>query len=87
MRKFDVGERQARMARRHHLSPMHRAGDVLAASDGIVCFHATDPATLYLSAQARIDDLTIADLDDALYSARTLVKHLCMRRTLFVFPP
>jgi hypothetical protein len=85
MRKFDVAERQARMARRHHLSPVHRAGDVLAASDGIVCFHATDPATLYLSAQARIDGLTIGDLDDALYTARTLVKHLCMRRTLFVF--
>jgi len=85
VRKFDVAERQARMARRHHLSPVHRAADVLAASDGIVCFHATDPATLYLSAQARVDDLTIADLDDALYTARTLVKHLCMRRTLFAF--
>ena len=85
MRRFDVAERRARLAQRHHLSPAHRAADVLAASDGLVCFHATDPATVYLSARARVDGLTVADVDKALYVDRTLVKHLCMRRTLFVF--
>jgi hypothetical protein len=84
MRRFDVAERRARLACRHHLSPDCRAADVVAATDGIVCLHATDPATLYLSARARVDDLTVADVDKALYADRTLVKHLCMRRTLFV---
>jgi hypothetical protein len=73
------------MARRHHLAPAHRATDVLAATDGVVCLHATDPATVFLSARARVDGLTTADVEGALYAERTLVKHLGMRRTLFVF--
>jgi len=85
MRRFDAVERRARLARRHHLSPADRAPDVLTASDGVVCLHATDPATVYLSARARVDGLTVADLDKALYVDRTLVKHMGMRRTLFVF--
>ena len=52
----------------------------------MVCLHATDPATVYLSAWARVDAMTVADLDRALYTDRTLVKHLAMRRTLFVVP-
>ena len=51
----------------------------------MVCLHATDPPTVYLSAWARVDGLTRTDVDKALYADRTLVKHLCMRRTLFVF--
>jgi hypothetical protein len=35
---------------------------------------------------ARVDGLIVADVDKALYADRTLVKHLCMRRTLFVLP-
>jgi hypothetical protein len=48
--------------------------------------HATDPATVYLSAWARVDGMAVPDLDRALYADRSLVKHLAMRRTLFVFP-
>ena len=36
-------------------------------------------------ARARVADLARADLDGALYADRTLIKHLSMRRTLFVF--
>jgi Winged helix DNA-binding domain len=86
VRSFDVAERRARLARRHHLSPADRAVDVDAACAGVVCLHATDPATVYLSAWARVDGLTVADVDKSLYVDRTLVKHLCMRRTLFVVP-
>ncbi len=87
MRRFDVGERRARLARRHLLAPGHAAADVLAATDALVCLHATDPATVCLSAWARVDGLTVADLEKALYVDRRLVRHLCMRRTLFVFRP
>ncbi len=52
----------------------------------MVCLHATDPATVYLSAWARFDGMTVGDLDVAMYVDRSLVKHLAMRRTLFVFP-
>ena len=59
---------------------------MLDATRSLVCLHATDPATVYLSAWARVDGMQVTDLDKALYSDRTLVKHLAMRRTLFVFP-
>lgn len=52
----------------------------------MACLHATDPASVYLSARARVSGLTRADLDRALYADRALIKHLSMRRTLFVFP-
>ena len=41
--------------------------------------------TVYLSAWARVDGMTLADMDRALYVDRSLV-HLAMRRTLFLFP-
>lgn len=86
MRKVDVAERRARLARRHRLSPAHRAADVVEAAGSLVCLHATDPATVHLSAWARLDGMVVADMERALYAERSLVKHLAMRRTLFVFP-
>ena len=86
MRTIDVAERRARLARRHRLAPAHRAGDVVEATRSMVCLHATDPATVYLSAWARVEGMAVADLERALYVERSLVKHLAMRRTLFVFP-
>jgi hypothetical protein len=86
VRKIEVAERRARLARRHRLAPDHRAADVLEAARSVVCLHGTDPATVFLSAWARVDGMTVADLERALYVERTLVKHLAMRGTLFVFP-
>jgi Winged helix DNA-binding domain len=84
--KVNVAERRARLACRHRLAPGCRASDVVDAARSMVCLHASDPATVYLSAWARVDDMTVADLDRALYVDRSLVKQLAMRRTLFVFP-
>jgi hypothetical protein len=86
VRKIDVAERRARLACRHRLASGYRAGDAVEAAASMVCLHGTDPATVYLSAHARVEDMTIADLDQALYADRSLVKHMAMRRTLFVFP-
>ncbi|MCP2180492.1 Winged helix DNA-binding domain-containing protein [Prauserella alba] len=47
-----AAERRARLARRHALS--EPAGSVAAVADGLVALHATDPATVYLSAAARL---------------------------------
>jgi hypothetical protein len=86
VRRVDVEERRARLARRHRLAPAAQAASVVEAARSLVCLHATDPATIYLSAWARVPGMTVADLDHALYAERSLVKHLAMRRTLFVFP-
>jgi hypothetical protein len=86
MRKVTAAERRARLARRHRLAPGSRAGDVVEATRSMVCLHATDPASVYLSAWARVEALSTADLERALYVDRSLVKQLAMRRTLFVFP-
>ncbi|HET6733061.1 winged helix DNA-binding domain-containing protein [Mycobacterium sp.] len=82
MRSFTVDERRARLARRHFLSEGAASiGDVTA---DLVGLHATDPGTPYLSLWARLPGFTIADLDAELYKRRSLVKHLAMRRTLWV---
>jgi Winged helix DNA-binding domain len=85
-RTIGAEERRARLARRHRLVPGSRAADVVDAATSMVCLHGTDPATVFLSTWARVDGMTVADLEDALYVRRSLVKHLAMRRTLFVFP-
>jgi hypothetical protein len=74
------------LARRHGIAAGHQARDVVEATRAVACLHATDPASVYLSARARVSGLTRADLDRALYADRALIKHLSMRRTLFVFP-
>lgn len=82
MRTFSRAERRARLARRHFLGAPATSVDEAVAN--FVGLHATDPATPYLSLWARLDGFTVADLDTALYRRRDLVKHLAMRRTLWV---
>ncbi len=86
MRHVPDRERRARLARRHALAPAHRAADPEAATRAVTVLHSTEAATVYLSVWARVDGVTVADIDRALYDDRTLVKQLAMRRTLFVFP-
>jgi hypothetical protein len=79
-------ERRARIAQRHGIAPDARLPDAVAATRAMTVLHATEPATVYLSLQARVDGLEVADVDRELYERRTLVKQLAMRRTVFVFP-
>lgn len=81
-----MDERRARLARRHHLATASRAGDVLEVARDLVGLHATDPASIYLSAAARMKKPTIAAVEAALYDDRSLVRMLAMRRTLFIEP-
>ncbi|BDE13941.1 MULTISPECIES: winged helix DNA-binding domain-containing protein [Mycobacterium] len=81
MRKFSIAERRNRLARRHFLSARGSATRVTA---GLLGLHATDPATPYLSLWARCPDFTVADLDRLLYQRRSAIKHLAMRRTLWL---
>jgi Winged helix DNA-binding domain len=86
VRHIGDDERRARIARRHALAPAARVADPLSAARALTALHATEPATVYLSLFARVDTLTVADVDRALYEERCLVKQLAMRRTLFAFP-
>ncbi|HTE67072.1 MAG TPA: crosslink repair DNA glycosylase YcaQ family protein, partial [Candidatus Binatia bacterium] len=79
-----VAERRARLAVRHHVTPTERVSGVLDAVRGVVCLHATDPATVYLSAWARMTEPSIEAVDRALYEDRDLLRMLAMRRTMFV---
>ncbi len=86
MRHVSDDERRHRLARQHALAPVHRVSDPVTATRSMTVLHATEAASVYLSLLARVDGLTIADVDRALYDDRSLVKQLAMRRTLFVFP-
>ena len=76
-------ERRARLARRHHVAPQHRAPDVVTAARDVVALHATDPSTVFLACHARVDEVEVADVRRAIEVDRTLVKDLAMRRTVF----
>jgi hypothetical protein len=86
MQRIGVAQRRARLVARHHLTPATRAADVVAATRDLVVLHATDPATVHLSAWARVADCVVADLEKALYDDRVLVRMLGMRRTVYVVP-
>lgn len=86
MRHVPDAERRVRLAQRHALSPGHRVGSVAAATRAMTVLHATEPASVHLACWARVDDVTVDDVDRALRTDRDVVKQLAMRRTLFVFP-
>ncbi|MFE4517336.1 winged helix DNA-binding domain-containing protein [Kitasatospora sp. NPDC056783] len=77
------GERRARLGRRQLLAPSVRAARVEDVADAVVGLHATDAATVYLSACARLAEPSAAAVDRALYEDVSLVKLLSMRRTIF----
>ena len=86
MRTISDVQRRARLAVRHRLAPEHRGGDVAQVAGEIAGLHATDPATVFLSARARLREPSVAAIEDALYVERSLVRLLGMRRTVFVVP-
>jgi hypothetical protein len=84
VRAVGVAERRARVGVRHGL-----AGTVASVEDAtaaVVALHSSDPATVHLSARARVDGFVPADLEEALYIRKSLVRMLGMRRTLFAVP-
>src|SRR2546421_12406292 len=86
MKHISDAERRARLVTRHHLAPSAKATDVVALAERLVGMHATDPGTVFLAAAARLKKPTVEAVERALYEDRTLVRTLCMRRTLFGVP-
>jgi hypothetical protein len=84
MRKISVQERRRAVVRLHHLGGDAESPE--AVTQAMIALHATDPASVYLSVLARSAGSTLADVSDAMYKRRSLVRWMAMRRTLFVFP-
>lgn len=84
MRSFTVEERRRRLGRRHGL--VTKFPDVTSVAEAMVALHATDPATVYLSALARLAVPSLDAVASALYDDRSAARILAMRRTLFVAP-
>ncbi len=84
---LDDEERRRRIALRHGIAPAGRFEDPLTATRSVVALHATEPATVHLALQARTRQLAVGDVEELLYDARSLVKQLAMRRTLWAVEP
>jgi len=81
--KISVAARRGRLVERQLLgTPVATVSQV---AESLVALHATDPATVYLSARAR-SRCVLEDVDTALYQERAVVRMLGMRRTVFVVP-
>ncbi len=52
----------------------------------MVGLHATDPATVFLAARARLRNPELAEVERALFDERALLRMIGMRRTMFVLP-
>ena len=86
MERISVGERRARLGRRHRLARSAQAADPVEAAGSMVVLHSTDPATVHLSIAARVPGSEVAGTERALYDDRMLIRMLGMRRTVFVVP-
>ncbi|WCD87516.1 hypothetical protein KPP03845_103897 [Streptomyces xanthophaeus] len=78
-----TADRRHRLGRRHRLAPSARATTVSEAADAVVALHATDAATVFLSARARLTEGGPGTVERALYEDVGLVRLLSMRNTLF----
>jgi hypothetical protein len=58
----------------------------LEVARGLVALHATDPASVFLAAAARLVKPDVGEIERALYDDRVLLRMLGMRRTMFVVP-
>lgn len=86
MRTITDDERRARLALRHGLAPQARFADPVTLAGALGGLHATDPATVFLAARARLAQPSVAGIESALYEDRRLLRILGMRRTMFVVP-
>ncbi|MDK1476893.1 winged helix DNA-binding domain-containing protein [Streptomyces sp. 549] len=85
-RRITADQRRSRLGERHRLAAGARADRVEQVAESLVGLHATDPATVFLAARARMRLPEVAAVERALYEDLTLTRLLCMRRTMFVVP-
>jgi hypothetical protein len=74
------------LAARHGLLPTTRVATLADAAAAVVALHATDPASVFLQARARMAVSSPAGIEHDLYETRSVLRMLAMRRTLFLVP-
>ncbi|MFE7105900.1 winged helix DNA-binding domain-containing protein [Streptomyces sp. NPDC057575] len=84
MHRISDEQRRIRLGRRHLLAPSVRTASPVSVADAVVALHATDAATVFLSACTRMTEADVAPVEEALYGEVSLVRQLSMRNTLFV---
>lgn len=84
--RITARERRARLVRRQLLHPAARAADVSEAAQSVLALHATDAATVHLSAAARLADPRPEAVERGLYARESLLRMTAMRCTVFVTP-
>lgn len=85
-RHITAQERRARLVRRQLLHPATRAADVREAARSVLALHATDAATVHLSAAARLTAPSADAVERELYARESMLRMTAMRCTLFVTP-
>ncbi|HET9141469.1 winged helix DNA-binding domain-containing protein [Actinophytocola sp.] len=84
--RITTAQRRARIGRRHLLAQAARVDTPEQVARGLVALHGTDPSTVYLSLWSRMRSGDVPCVERALYTDRTMVRLLAMRRTVFVVP-
>ncbi|WP_411127817.1 winged helix DNA-binding domain-containing protein [Streptomyces sp. x-19] len=79
-------QRRARLVRRHLPGPGLRLTTTREVVESVLALHATDAATVYLSAAARLGDPRHESVERELYERQELLRMTAMRCTLFVVP-
>lgn len=84
--RVTTAQRRARIAQRHAIVPGTHVETLARAADLMTALHGTDNTSVYLQAQARLRESSIASIGRELYDEPTVLRLLAMRRTLFVVP-
>jgi len=71
---------------RHHLGRRARKGDIEKVVSDLCGVQAQVLSYAALAVWARVEDITMRDVQDALWKHRSLVKTWCMRGTLHLIP-
>jgi hypothetical protein len=79
-------QRRARVGLRHRLAAGTQVSSLAAAAASVVVLHASDSASVFLQARARMATSSPAGIERELYEDRTVLRLLAMRRTLFLVP-
>ena len=85
-RHIKTEERRARVGLRHRLAAGTQVASVAEAAAALVVLHATDTASAFLQARARMSASSPSRIDHELYEDRSVLRMLAMRRTLFMVP-
>jgi len=86
MQVFERAQADAHVLRRQHLTPDSKTDDVVQMVKDISGLYAASATTPYLSLLARTPHFKREQLDNELYTRRTLGRIRCMRKAIYILP-